>query len=186
MLPSLRSRKLLWPAVVLALLVSGCSGKTPLSPESLSSQSSAISTSAAPSDASLLGGVTSVISSLVKIVSVTVNGLLGGIVQNGDWTVTIPQGAYSGTGVISIKVSDPTVRACDLSIAPASLNGFSTPVTLTCKLQTLDQAQTYVIQWWNPSTSQWVTLPTSRDTTNLTCSASLPHFSMYRCGKAGW
>jgi hypothetical protein len=127
-----------------------------------------------------------VLSSLVRIVSSTVDGLLGGIVRNGDWTVTVPPGAYSGSGVVTIKVPNPDVRACDLSISPADLNAFSTPVTLTCKVQTLDQARTYVIQWWDPSAKRWVDLPTVRDTSKLTCSALLPHFSTYRCGKAGW
>lgn len=185
----LRSRIATSLMLVLALVMSGCSG-TPLSPEPRSDQSSALSTAAAPSNSGLLGdvvsGTTTVISSLVKIVSGVVNGLLGGVVRNGDWTVTVPPGAYSGNGVVTIMVPDPSARACDLSIAPANLNQFSTPVSLTCKLQTLDQARTYVIQWWDPSANRWVDLPTTRDTTKLTCSALLPHFSIYRCGKAGW
>ena len=186
-----RSRIAACLMLVFALLMSGCSGApTPLSPEPASGQASVVSTGAASSNSGLLGdvvsGTTTVLSSLLKIVSVTINGLLGGIVRNGDWTVTVPPGAYSGTGIVTIAIPDPSVRSCDLSISPASLNSFSTPVQLTCKLQTLDQVQTYVIQWWDPSAKQWVTLPTSRDTTKLTCSASLPHFSTYRCGKAGW
>ena len=191
MTPFPRSRIAACLMLVFALLMSGCSGTpTPLSPEPASGQASVVSTGAASSNSGLLGdvvsGTTTVLSSLLKIVSVTINGLLGGIVRNGDWTVTVPPGAYSGTGIVTIAIPDPSVRSCDLSISPASLNSFSTPVQLTCKLQTLDQVQTYVIQWWDPSAKQWVTLPTSRDTTKLTCSASLPHFSTYRCGKAGW
>lgn|GEM_PF-1832801 len=187
---TLRSRIAIVPMLALLLLMVGCSG-TPLSPEQPSGQTSALSTDPAGSNSGLLGSVvnttTTLLSSVVKVVCTTVNGLLGGVVRNGDWTVTVPAGAYSGTGVITVTVQDPSVRKVDLSISPVSLNSFQTPVTLTCKLQTLDQVQSYVIRWWDPSTSRWVDLPTARDTAKLTVSASLSHFSTYSCGgKAGW
>ena len=187
---TLRSRIVMLPMLALLLLVVGCSG-TPLSPEQPSGQTSAVSTDPGASNSGLLGGVvntaTNLLNALVKIVCTTVNGLLGGVVRNGDWTVTVPPGAYTGTGVITVTVSDPSVRKVDLSISPASLNNFQTPVTLTCKLQTLNQVQNYVIKWWDPSVSRWRDLPTTRDTTKLTVSATLPHFSTYSCGgKAGW
>jgi len=183
---NLRSRIALVPMLALLLLMVGCSG-SPLSPEQPSGQTSALSTDPAASNSGLLTDLVSTTTNLLaKVVSTAVNGLLGGVVRNGDWTVTVPAGAYSGTGVVTVTVTDPSVRKCDLSIAPLSLNSFQKPVTLTCKLQTLDQVQTYVIKWWDPSTGKWVDLPTTRDTMRLTCSASLPHFSTYSCGKAGW
>lgn len=175
---SLRSRLGMLPVLASLLLLVGCS-TSPLSPEQPSGQAQAYSTVSATGNSSLLSTTT-------QVVSVTVNGLLGGVIRNGDWTVTIPAGAFTGVGLITVTVPDPSVRKCDLAIFPSLLNGFNVPVTLTCKLQSTDEVQTYTMKWWDPSTMTWKDIPSTNSSTTLTCSASLPHFSTYSCGKAGW
>jgi hypothetical protein len=42
------------------------------------------------------------------------------------------------------------------------------------------------MKWWDPSTKTWKDIPSTTSATTMTCSALLPHFSTYSCGKAGW
>lgn len=175
---SLRSRLGMLPVLAGLLLLVGCS-TSPLSPKQPSGQAQAFSTDPTSANSDLL-------STTAQVVSVTVNGLLGGVITNGDWTVTIPAGAFSGVGLITVTVPDASVRKCDLAIFPSLLNSFNVPVTLTCKLQGMDEVQTYVMKWWDPSTKAWKEIPSTNSSTTMTCNASLPHFSTYSCGKAGW
>jgi hypothetical protein len=175
---SSRSRLGTLPVLAALLLLVGCS-TSPLSPVQPSGQAQAFSSDPTSAGSGLL-------STTAQVVSGTVNGLLGGVIRNGDWTVTIPAGSFSGIGVITVTVPDPSVRKCDLAIFPSLLNGFIAPVTLTCKLQTTDQVQTYTMKWWDPSTKTWKDIPSTNSATTMTCNASLPHFSTYSCGKAGW
>jgi hypothetical protein len=166
------------PILAALLLFIGCS-KSPLSPEQPAGQSQSFSTDATASSSGIL-------SSTAKVVSGTVNGLLGGVIKNGDWTVTIPAGSFAGTGLVSVTVPDPSVRRCELSIFPSLLNSFQVPVTLSCRLQSTDEVRDFSMQWWDPSTSTWKVIPYTNDATTMTCNAALPHFSTYQCGKAGW
>jgi hypothetical protein len=175
---TLRSRLGTLPILAALLLLVGCS-TSPLSPEQPAGQNQALSADPTAANSSLL-------SSTTQVVSVTVNGLLGGVIRNGDWTLTIPAGAFSGVGIITVTVPDPSVRSCQLGILPSILNGFQVPVTLSCRLQSQDEVQTFVMKWWDPSTSTWKTIPSTTSATTMTCDAPLAHFSTYSCGKAGW
>lgn len=166
------------PILATLLLLAGCS-TSPLSPVQTSGQSQAFSADPTAASSDLL-------TSTAQVVSGTVNGLLGGVIRNGDWTVTIPAGAFSGTGVITVTVPDPSVRKCDLSIFPSALNDFKVPVTLTCRLQSAAEVGAYSMMWWDPGTKTWVAIPYTNSASTLTCNAPLAHFSTYRCGKAGW
>ena len=120
-----------------------------------------------------------------KVVSGTINGAAGGVLRNGDWSVKIPAGSFPGVGLVTVTVPDPAVRSCQLSIAPSALNSFRAPVTLSCRLQSQEEVRTFVMQSWDPGTRSWKASDSKTDSRALSCSASLPHFSTYRCGKAG-
>lgn len=166
------------PLFVAMALIVGCSN-TPLAPEQAAAPNAASSTDSAGPNAGLLTTTT-------KVVSVTVNGLLGGVIKNGDWTVKIPAGAFVGTGVVTVTVPDASVRVCDLTIFPSLLNSFRVPVTLSCRSATIADVQTDVMMWWDPSARQWKVIPSTANLTTLTRDAPLSHFSTYQCGKAGW
>ena len=72
---------------------------------------------------------------LLRLVGRVVDGLLGGSVSNGNWQVVIPPGAYKGSGTVSLSVPNAQPALCDISISPASLNGFDVPVQLSYKVQ---------------------------------------------------
>ena len=175
---SLRSRLDTLAILAALLLFVGCS-TSPLSPEQQSGQNQALSTHPTAENSGLL-------SSTAKVVSGTVNGLLGGVIRNGDWTVKIPAGSFSGVGVVTVTVPDPGVRSCQLGIFPSILNTFRGPVTLSCRLQSPDEVTGYQMQWWDPSSKTWKTIPSTTSLRTMTCDAPLAHFSTYRCGKAGW
>jgi hypothetical protein len=164
------------------LIMAGCSS-SPVSPKQPSGQAQDLSSDPAASNT---GIISTTLSTTSQIVTGTVNGLVGGVLKNGDWTVKIPAGAFSGIGVVTITVPDPGVRSCDLSIAPSVLNSFRVPVTLSCRLQSTSEVATYEIQWWDPSAKTWNSVPSTTSATTMSCDATLPHFSTYRCGKAGW
>jgi hypothetical protein len=126
------------------------------------------------------------LSTTAKVVTGTVNGVLGGIIRNGDWTVKIPAGSFEGIGLVTVNVPDPSVRSCELGIFPSLRNSFRVPVTLSCRLQSADEVRDFTMQWWDPSTKAWKAIESATDASQMTCDAPLPHFSTYRCGKAGW
>jgi len=126
------------------------------------------------------------LSTAAKVVSGTVDGALGGVLRNGDWTVKIPAGSFAGTGLVTVTVPDPGSRRCDLNIVPAVLNDFRVPVTLSCRLQSPDEVRGYVIQRWDPKARSWQVIASTASVKTMSCDAALPHFSSYRCGKVGW
>ena len=174
----LRSRTRTVPTIATLLLLAGCS-TSPISPEQHSGQSQAFAADPTVSNAGLL-------SIDAKVVSGTVDGALGGVLRNGDWTVKIPAGSFAGTGLVTVTVPDPGVRSCDLKILPGALNSFRAPVTLSCRLHGYDEVRDYQMEWWNPNTNSWTTVPSTTSSKTMSCDAPLTHFSTYRCGKAGW
>lgn len=166
------------PILALLLLFVGCSN-SPLSPEQPAGQNQAFFANPSPSN-------TGILSSTAKIVTGTVNGLVGGVIRNGDWTVKIPAGSFAGVGLVTVTVPDPSVRSCELGIVPSLLNSFRVPVTLSCRLQSSDEVRDFTMQWWDPGTKTWQAVASQNDRTTMSCDAPLPHFSTYRCGKAGW
>ena len=166
------------PLFVAMALIVGCSS-SPLGPGQPTAPSQGLSTDPSGSNAGLL-------SSTTKVVSATIDGLLGGFIKNGDWTVKIPAGAFTGIGVITVTVPDASVRKCDLQIFPSLLNSFRVPVTLSYRELTTADAQTDVMMWWDPSAKAWKVIPSAANLATLTRDAPLSHFSTYGCGKAGW
>lgn len=123
-------------------------------------------------------------SSTTQLASKLIDGAVGGEVSLGNWRVVIPAGAYVGVGTISVGIPDPTIRRCDLSISPASLNKFLVPVQLWCKFDSSLQAQTSYIYWWNPFKCVWTVVPSTAVLSSRV--APLSHFSTYQGGRAGW
>ena len=114
-----------------------------------------------------------------------VNGSRGASLQCGRFSLSVPAGAFSGTGTVTMTLTDNTLAVVDLEISPASLNQFGRPVRLTYNTSGLSPAGgRYTIYWYNPATGTWVDLNAKTDRT--TASVSLQHFSKYRAGKAGW
>ncbi len=122
----------------------------------------------------------------------TINGLFGGTVKAGNFTVIIPPAAFLGTANVTVTQPDLSQLVCNLSIDPASKNHFLLPVLFLadCKgkippeLLSISQ-----IQWFNPATGDWETVPgCSINLLDLTIQVPLWHFSTYRVeeGKAGW
>jgi len=163
------------------LILAGCS-TSPLSPKQPFGQEQGFSTDPTVSSSDRISESLPTSSQI----SATVNGLMGGTLKNGDWTVRIPAGAFSGIGVVTVTVPDPAVRSCQLSIVPSLLNSFRVPVTLSCRLQSTTEVKGYQMEWWDPGTKTWKPIPSTTSATTMSCDAPLPHFSTYRCGKAGW
>lgn len=138
----------------------------------------------APNSAGLIG---SLLGGLVRLVSNVVDGVVGGSVSNGNWQVVVPPGAFDGSGTISASVPSGQPAMVDLSISPAGLNHFDVPVQLTYKLRSLDELANSAIVWWDPSANVWREVPSTVDSTALTRTAALSHFSTYGCtSRAGW
>jgi hypothetical protein len=175
---NLRSHLGTLPILAALILFVGCS-TSPLSPVQPTGQNQALSANPAPSSAGIL-------SETAKVVTGTVNGVAGGVLRNGDWTVTIPAGSFTGIGLVTVTVPDPSVRSCELGIVPSLLNSFRVPVTLTCRLQSADEVRDFTMQWWDPGTKTWKLIESTTDSKTMSCDAPLAHFSTYRCGKAGW
>ena len=185
------TRRLLIAAVALAaLLVSfGCS-TAPTSPGSESGQGpspSSLTTDATddaspPSPAVMPTGVST---------TREINGLLGGTVRAGNFSVVFPPAAFVGKAMVTVRQADVTKLVVDLDISPATKNHFLAPVLLVadCKDKVPPTLlSTAFISWWNPATSTWDRVSgSSVSVLNLTVQAPLWHFSSYRVdGKAGW
>src|SRR5436309_1107305 len=107
-------------AIVVAslLALAGCS-MHPTAPGAPAGQSS--TPSAVP-------GVAAGSTAVSLVASKAIDGRVGGVLSVGRWKVIVPDGAFSGTGTITITVPDTSLDKCDLSIAPSSLTGFSATV----------------------------------------------------------
>lgn len=122
-------------------------------------------------------------------VTTTVDGATGGVAQCGRFRVVVPPGAFYGKADLTIFVPDGTTLACDLSISPASANGFNVPVRLEMDAAGTTESGTLLVGYFDPELGKWTRVPTSVDDPRTrTVSASLYHFSKYGCipGRAGW
>lgn len=124
--------------------------------------------------------------------SKTINGLLGGTITAGKFTVIVPPAAFIGTATITVNQPDVTKLQVNLGISPASMNHFLLPVLLVADGSGMNPQLLSVafISWYNPATGQWVPVAgSSVSLLNLTVTAPLFHFSTYRVdtqSKAGW
>lgn len=165
-------------ALAAALAVSGCS-QLPTAPDPLTGRDSP----AAPAAMTTTESATS---------TRVINGLLGGTVRAGDFTVVFPPLAFTGKATVTVSQPDLTSPVVDLHISPASANRFRVPVQLIARASKVDPQLLSVtcLSYFNPSTNRWE--PVAGSTVNvlsLTVQAPLWHFSRYRVesgGKAGW
>jgi len=124
---------------------------------------------------------------LPESTTANIDGNKGGTVGCGRFTVVVPVGAYKGWARVTIKIPDPTIQLCDLSISPGSLNQFAVPVQLTCDIKDCSvDATTLTTYWYDPNSAKWVDMKAATDGSSGTVTASLHHFSQYGTGKAGW
>jgi len=119
-------------------------------------------------------------------------GVLGGTVSVGDFTIVVPPLALTRTATITVTQPDLARPVVNLSISPATANGFLLPVLLVANASRMDRSLLAVayISYLNPTTGKWETVPgCSVSLLGLTVTAPLSHFSTYRVesgGKAGW
>jgi len=161
------------PTLAMLLFLAGCS-TSPLSHVQPSGQSRGLGDDPGPG----------LLSATSKVVSASVNGAEGGMLRNGDWTVTLPAGCFPGTGLVTIIVPYPGSRSCDLSVVPP-LPNVHTPVILSCRLQTAQEAREYRMMTWDPQSKAWKAVLSTTSATVMTCDVPPAHVSAYRCAKSG-
>lgn len=119
----------------------------------------------------------------------TIDGAVGGTVQCGRVRVVVPPGAFYGKADVTVYVPDGTTLACDLSISPASANGFAAPVRLEMDASGSTVDGGLLVGYFDPALGKWTRVPASyEEARTRTVRASLWHFSKYGAipGKAGW
>jgi hypothetical protein len=122
----------------------------------------------------------------VKSVSVPIDGAIGGVVELGHSSLTIPPGAFEGTQTITMECDNAAGKECRLY--PDGLR-FSQPVQLTMKLKGAPiDGPDATIFWWDPTAGAWVDIMGTYDPKGHTVTANLQHFSLYSPGRgrAGW
>jgi hypothetical protein len=118
-----------------------------------------------------------------------IDGAVGGSCKHGRFQVTVPAGAWRGTASITISVPDQTKLACDLTISPATANGFAVPVVLTMKTKGCDPAVPLTAGYFDPVSGKWTEVPGAyQDAVSKNVIVPLYHFSRYGAldGRAGW
>ncbi len=124
-----------------------------------------------------------------KSKSVAIDGAKGGSICVGRFTLTVPPGAWYGSGTITLSVPDESKLMCDLTISPASLNGFSVPLTLRTKTTGCNTTDSLLPAYWDPTLATWTHITGGyQDVTSKDTVAPLYHFSRYGTleAKAGW
>ena len=122
--------------------------------------------------------------------SAVIDGLRGGSLTVGRFTVRVPKGAWLGKATVSIEVPDPAVLTCKLGLRGQVVN-FLVPVLLVSDVGgaiDTDPEQLQVV-CLNEDKGVWELVPDSLlylDVLKLL--TPLPHFSSYGVveGKAGW
>jgi hypothetical protein len=118
--------------------------------------------------------------------SVSINGALGGRLTCGRFAVSVPAGAFAGTGTVTMRMSDSTVAVVDLGITPTTLNNFKTAVDLSYNPTGLGLTDPISIYWYDSNKKVWVDLVAKVDSKTGLPTVHLKHFSPYGAGKAGW
>jgi hypothetical protein len=123
--------------------------------------------------------------------SVTIDGLLGGTLHVGRFTLVVPPAALRQRATITMRIPDPSTMRVELSISPASANNFLVPVTLMSNVAGTDVPLVSKLQtvWYDELKGVWRPVPGSAvNVAGLQVYAPLFHFSTYGIndGKAGW
>jgi len=208
-----RRNPIRWSVTVLVLAVlAGCGGGGPTAPRSI--PGSGATASVLASDSNVRAGGLQVLRTVADddvdppgLIGVPVpignggkpekgsgniNGSNGGTVQVGHFRLTVPPGAFRGTATVTLTVPEPSELVCQLEISPASLNGFSAPVTLQGRFDDakVQDPNNVAVMWFDPSARTWtvVSAPGSSNGSSKTVVARLWHFSKYGIvqGRAGW
>lgn len=118
----------------------------------------------------------------------TIDGGLGGRLENAFVRLDIPRGAFRGSARVSVHFPDAQHLVAELSIEPATLNQFAQPVELRLRTGTCVKSGEAGSYWWDPLLSQWFGLKGGvYDVHGDEVRVKLLHFSKYVVGtKAGW
>src|SRR5262245_18603117 len=113
-----------------------------------------------------------------QVASARIDGIKGGNVGCGRFTVIVPPGGYFGIATITITIPDPTVQVCDLSISPSVANHFDVPVQLVSNVKDCSvDARTLTTYWYDTGSTRWVDMKAATDSGSGTVTAYLHHFS---------
>jgi len=169
-----------------AVWLAGCSS-APMGPGSNEVKNPVFLTAAPPAAGTFsAGAATSGLSG-----SAAIDGALGGSLQVGRFSLTVPAGAYQGMATVTINVPDATIVRCQLGITPMSANQFTIPVVMRSDCTGTDalSAASLCEIWYDAAADVWRQVPGSTpDIVNFDVIAPLTHFSEYGVieGKAGW
>jgi hypothetical protein len=117
-----------------------------------------------------------------------IDGADGGTLTVGRFTLKLPPGAFTGTGMVTMTMRDTTVLVCELDVTPSTANAFRNPAELTADLSGLNvPGDEVAIYWYDPTRERWDSCPAqTKDAGTTRVTAYLQHFSTYGAGKAGW
>ena len=110
-------------------------------------------------------------------------GSRGGVASNGNFSVIVPPGAFTGRATVSVTQPDPNQPLVQLDIQPASKNKFKVPVMLIASFPGEDGGRVGASTMMELDTQSGAWFPVSGATCNSsarTVSAPLVHFSTYR------
>ncbi len=118
--------------------------------------------------------------------SALIDPAVGGTVQAGRYTVVVPPLALLEPTTITVIVDEKNGKVgCEL--LPHGIV-FATPVTFAMDLAgtNADALAPITIYWKNDASNQWVDVGGTYDPVSATIWTTLPHFSSYTAGRAGW
>ena len=127
-----------------------------------------------------------------RTVTARIDGGKGGSLTNGRFDLEVPAGAWEGEMTVTLKVPDPALMQCQITIDKPEANHFKVPVLLYGHCDnavSVDSSEEMVFVCQDEMTGEWQKVEGSSSTaTTGTVSAALPHFSNYGVvqGKAGW
>ena len=143
-------------------------------------------------------------------VSKKVTGQDGGWLRCGRLYLVVSKGAFDSVATITMSMKDSTVMVVDLQIDPPTANGFKAPVYLSLTTTGVTVSpDSLSLYWLGAKAATWSTMSCSTNMTSVSDCAtqvsspydaetynssqttdgiwtSLPHFSQYSAGKAGW
>ena len=176
--------------VIASMLVTGCGSgdRQVLGPNGTETPSTAEANGTGQDASSgLIGSLGGLLGSVTQgalhLVGGLVNGLTGGVLTNGRYKVTFAPGAFSGNQYIT--VTDLGRSDGQVELGPHGLT-FSDTVTLEIDLRNTQWDSPHAtIEWYDPSTGQWVDMQGTYNPSTHKVKVDLPHFSAYR-PRAGW
>ena len=114
-----------------------------------------------------------------------INGIEGGVLKAGRFTLTVPAGSYIGHADVGIAVPHPNATVCEVQIFPHPSRDFEVPFLLSADLQdaSVDVLPNLAVLSFDTSKREWLTVPgSSVDWMGEEVEAPLSHFSTFMVG----